>query len=149
MRGKRTVADKFQKAGQHLFNGRRIRHHIVRNAGQFRDIRRDWFAGIDKFRKTLDNLSAAQLHGADLDNGFRGGLEPRGFNVENDDVLVQPTFLQAVHGAAGVIDVIGLQTVDDFDAVFFGSAQRLRESLCHTVIRDGNGGMAPFCRLRN
>ena len=61
-----TILREFQEPRKHLFNRRRIRHHIVPDAGQFLNLIRNRHPGIDKGRKSVHDLALGDLHRTNL-----------------------------------------------------------------------------------
>ena len=133
-----------QKFRQRLPGRRGAPEHLVGDAGQAHDLRRQPAAGVHKGLEPLRHLTVSQHHRADLRDGLPVHLEAGGLDVEADDLPLQG----GVHGAVDddavvhIVDEIALHAVEDLDLAPRG-VPGVRKGLGHTVVRDGDGGVAP------
>ena len=66
VRDQNAVAGELQEARQYLAEDRRLRHHLVGDAGEHRDQCRDMGLRIDQRAELPKHLAAAHLHSAEL-----------------------------------------------------------------------------------
>ena len=142
--GQGPTVDEFQKFRQGILQLGGVLQHFIRDAGETDDLRRQAAVGVYEGLEPFADLAVFQHHRADFRNGLPIHLQAGGLNIEADEFVVQPAVPPAVDGNAvvHVVDKIPLHAIEDLDLVP-GGVPRVREGLGHTVIRDGNGGMAP------
>ena len=148
MRDQHAVACKFEKGGDRRVDLRRVRNHLVGDAGQLRDLFGDGHLGVDEGVEAVQHLALTDAHRADLGDAAVRHRETGGLNIEDDKLAVQPLVAFAVERAGGVVHKIGFHAVDDLHAaLLFGGEHHLGEGLHVTVVGDGDGGMPPaLCR---
>ena len=122
--------------------------HLVRDAGEGRDVRRDGALRIDEPVLLLHHLAAAHADRADLRDAILHGAEARCLNIEHDKLAVEGPLRLPLDGRHHVVAEIGLHAVDDLEvaALFmdgFHGVHGIREGLGHAVIGDGDGLVAP------
>ena len=77
-------AHKGHQLGDHLFDGRRIGHIFVADAGQLLDLQRDRAFWIDQGREALCDAIVLDANGRHLGDGVPVGVQSRGFQVKSD-----------------------------------------------------------------
>ena len=145
----RSAAAKFQKCRNCLFQLRCICQHGVGNARQLNDLLRQFSLGIDKGLEALLHLAILIDSGADLSNGVMLKAQARGLQIEYHILLMEVKVLGALYGnlIVNVVDKIALTAIEDLD-VSPGGLHGIRVSLCHAMVCNANGPMAPFfCQL--
>ena len=144
MGGQGPSVHELQKVRERLLELGRVLQHIVGDARQADDLRRQTAVWVHKGLEPLADLAVAQHHRADLRDGLPVHLQSGGLDVETDELSVQRTVQPAVdgHAVVDVVDEIPLDAIEDLDLVPSGMP-RVREGLGHAVVRDGDGGMAP------
>ena len=161
-----TAPGKLQEAGQGLLHGRRIRNHIVPNPRQLFDLEGDRHLRIDEHRKAVHNLTAADLHRADLyDSVFHRG-KARGLNIEHHKILLERLTSVICDNLPQIVHKISLHPVQNLKKVllvrrFFPRLrpfsllrlpQILPDMICigktlhHPVIRNGHSSVPPLMR---
>ncbi|CDC69074.1 unknown [Oscillibacter sp. CAG:155] len=140
----RTPVHELQKVRQRLLELRRVLEHVVGDAGEADDLRRQAAVGVDKGLEPLADLSIAQHNGADLRDSLPVHLEAGGLDVKAHELPVQRAVQIAVdhHPVVDVVDEVPLHTVEELDLVP-GGVPGVREGLGHAVVRDGDGRVAP------
>ena len=139
-----AAVHELQKFRQGLLQLRGVLQHVIGDAGEADDLRRQPPVGVDEGLEPIRNLTVFQHHGADLRNGLPVHLEARGLDVEAHELPVQGAVLRAVdhHPVIDVVDKVALHAIEDLDLVPSG-VPSVREGLGHAVVRDGDGGMSP------
>ena len=84
-----TVAAEFQKSGQYFFDGRRVDHHLVADAGQLLDLEGNGLFRIHKGTEPLCDLSFFHLHRPDLDDPVVDRGQAGGLQVKNHKRTIQ------------------------------------------------------------
>ena len=79
------VARELEERRQDLGDERRGRHHVLGDAGEHRDHRRDGHARIDERLEAAEQLAAAQLERADLGDRVGVGRSAGGLEVDDDE----------------------------------------------------------------
>ena len=144
----RIPAESIKCLERFLFAGC-VLHHIVGDAGQFGDFRRNRHTGIDKSIETFSDLTVFQPYRTDFGDAVILGVESGGFQVKHDEfIVIKGCGSIPLDRANAVVDVIRLHAIDDLDvhALFSRGRRgvhRLRERLRHTVVGDGDGLMPP------
>ena len=140
----RPAVHELQKRRQGLPGLGGVLEHLVGDAGETHDLRRQVAAGVHEGLEPLADLAVSQYHGADLGDGLPVHLEAGGLDVKADELPVQGAVQLAVNGhpVVDVVDEVTLYAVEDLD-VISGGVPGIRERLGHAVVRDGDGGMAP------
>jgi hypothetical protein len=80
-----VVADELEKCRQRVGDARRGGDHLVRDAGEAGDERRDALPGVHERRERLRETSVDDADGADLDDPRRTGPAARRLEVEHDE----------------------------------------------------------------
>ena len=146
----RTAVDELQEVFQGNFQLRCVLQHLIRNAGETDDLRRQTAIGVDEGLEPLRDLAVLHHNRTDFRNGLPVHLQAGSLDVETDKLVIQRLVLFSVdHDAVvQIIDKIALHTVEDLDFIPRG-VPCVRERLGAAVVRDGNGGMAPADGLLN
>jgi hypothetical protein len=71
-----------------FFHRRSVCHHLIGDAGELDDGRRDRHIGADERLEVPDDGAAAHTHGPDLDDGVVPRDRSRGLDVDGDEVPV-------------------------------------------------------------
>ena len=140
----RPAVHELQKFRQGLLQLGSVLQHVVSDAGEADDLRRQPPVGVDEGLEPVGDLAVFQHHGADLRNGLPVHLEARGLDVEAHELPVQGAVLGTVdhNPVVDVVDEVSLHAVEDLDLVP-GGVPGVREGLGHAVVRDGDGRVAP------
>ncbi len=145
VRHQRPVSHKLQKGRQRLQQAGCIRYIAVPDAGQFCNLLWDVHPGVHKSLELLADLPIVIAHGANFRNLIPAGLQTGCLDVKGHELSVERCAAISVnHNAViHIVDVIGLHTINQFDLI----PRRMPgvgKALTDTVIRNRNGGMAPF-----
>ena len=153
-----------EKLRQHALDLLRVDHHIVLDARQLLDLERDRHLRIDEHRKAVYDLTAADLHRADLyDSVFHWG-KARGLDIEHHEILAEILPLVIGGDLMQIVHQIGFHPVDHLEKVLlvrvrisrlfalvllrfpqiFPDMVGVRKRLHHAVIRDGDRRMSPL-----
>ena len=81
MRGKRRVFDIVLKHGKRLAHLWRVRHHLVGDACDVRDLLADGLLGVDERGERIRNFAPAQTHCADFRDAAKPWVQPRCFKI--------------------------------------------------------------------
>ena len=124
------------------------RYHLIGNTGKPGDFGCDRLFRVHKQVKGLHNLPVFHLYGADLNDPFRCGRKPGGFQIENNIPPVDRGIGPALYGRQHIIDEIPLHTVDCLKVGvilpdLLHRIHDLREGLHHTVVGHRHSGMPP------
>ncbi len=140
----RTAVHEPEKALQRLLEGRSVLQHGVGNAGEADNFRRQPAVWIHKGLEPLRDLPVFQHHGANLRDGLLHHVQPRGLNVEADDLVFKRLIHGAVdgHAVVQIVHIVPLHAVEDLDLPL-GGVPCVGERLHHAVVGDGNGRMPP------
>ena len=106
---------------------------------------------VDKGVELRLDLAAGKEHRADLRHAVRIEVQAGRLDVKGDELRIKRQRALSVHGErpVHVVDEVTLLAIDDLHAVFFRRLPHIRERLRHTVIRHGDGRMAPIGRTRH
>ena len=141
------AAGKLQKRRQRVFELRRAAQHLVGDAGQADDLRRQPALRIDKGLEGVRYLAVLEHYGADLGDRFLLDVEACCLDVEADDFRGKVSVLCTVHGDAiiNIIEIIALTAVKYF---YFTLAcvPGIWKGLGNAVVGNGDGGHAPLRR---
>ena len=120
--------------------------HLVGDAGELRDLPGQGTAGIGKGGEFLHHRAIPQHHRADLGDDVPGLVQSGGLDVKADNILCKVLFLVAMdrHAVVHVVDVIGLDPVEDLDLL--GRVPGVGERVGHAVVGNGDGPVAPPLR---
>ena len=142
--GKRPVPGKDQKRLQRLLLGGGAHQHLVGDAGELDDLRRQDAARRHEGVEAVGNLPVFQYHRADLNDDLILLVQSGGLNVKADDLPVEGLTDLPVdgHPVVHVVDVVGLHAEENLHLL--GRVPRVGEGVGHAVVGDGDGGMAPF-----
>ena len=164
---------KFQKFWENLFNGFRIHHHTVIDAGKLLYFKRNRHLRIDKYRKSIFNLSLFHPNRTNFNNPVRYRTEACGLNIKNHIGLIQTLSLTSGYHSFQIIYQIRFHTINNLKRrihlfQFVLSSFRMlflvilsvitddviigvicfRKGLHNSVICNGNCRMSPFvCSL--
>ena len=141
----RRISREGEERRQRVLELRRAAQHIVRDAGQSDDLRRQPALGVYEGLEGLNDLAVPEPHRADLRDGLLRDLEAGRFNVKADDLIGKADVLMPVNGDAvvNVVDEIALTAVKYFYFTLAG-VPGIRKGLCYTVVSDGDGGHPPL-----
>ena len=142
---KRRVTREGEERRQRVLELWRAAQHLVRDAGQSDDLRRQPALGVYEGLEGLNDLAVPEPHRADLRDGLLRDLEAGRFNVEADDLIGKTDVLMPMNGDAvvNVVDKIALAAVKYFYFTLTG-VPGIRKGLRHTVVGDGDGGHPPL-----
>ena len=156
VRAERTSAHEFQKLRQNFVDRRRADEHFVGDAGQVDDLRRELPSGRNERLEGVEHLASLHDDGANLDDDVVLSGKTGRFQIECDIFRVEIRVEIAVNDDAVVyvVDIIALAAIENLD-VFIracdlglsGGLHGVREGLRAAVIGDGDGLVAPRCRL--
>ena len=153
-----------QKFRQDRLDHRSVHHHFIVDAGQLLDFKRNRHIGIDKGGIAVCDRSVFHPYCSDLDNPVFHRRKSRRLDIKNHKAPVQILPLAVFDDLPQIIDQISLHSVNDLKEIIgirilfprflafclLGLPKILpymigiRESLCHAMICDRNGRMAPF-----
>ena len=141
------IPHKIQELLQHHLNARRIHHHLVRNPGQLRNLKRDRYLGIDKGTEPLCDLPPLYFHCSDFYDLIFDGTEPCGLKIK-DNIHVIQGLSSLTHGhILQIVHKIAFHAIDYFKRVIlikpFQKMIGVRESLHHSMVCDRNRLMPP------
>ena len=141
--GQGPVPGKGQKGPQRLLLRGRSGQHLVGDAGEADDLRRQHAPRGGEGVEGIGNLPVFQHHCADLDDDLVLLVQAGGLNVEADDLAVEGGVCLPVdrHPVVHVVDVVGLHAEEDLD--FLGRVLGVGEGVGHPVVGDGDGRVAP------
>ena len=141
----RRISRESEERRQRVLELWRAAQHLVRDAGQTDDLRRQPALGVHKGLEGLNDLAVPEPHRADLRDGLLRDLEAGRFNVEADDLIGKTDVLMPMNGDAvvNVVDKIALAAVKYFYFTLTG-VPGIRKGLCYTVVGDGDGGHPPL-----
>ena len=156
VRTQRPSRHKTEKLRQCFGDIRRADKHLVGDASELDDLRRELAARRNEGLKGIEHLAAAHHCGADFNDDIVLGRKARRLKVKCDVFRVKRRVDGAVDGDAVVhiVDIISLAAVQNLDVLIrardlglAGGLQRIRERLRAAVIRDGDGAVSPRRRL--
>ena len=159
-----TPLAKSQKLRQYRLNLGGAHHHIVRNACQFLDFKRNGHFRIHKAGKAVHNLSPADLYRANLNDAVLHRGKPCGLKIKHHKIRLEILAFIVGGNLPQIVHQISLHPINHlkeilfvrlrlsrlFTAVLLRLPQILphmvgiRKRLHHTVIGDGNGRMPPL-----
>ena len=147
MCNKDTISDKFQKLRQYRLDRLCLQHHLIRNAGQIRNLKWDWTLRIYKGAESVHDFSVDHLHCTDLDDLIPDRTKSGRLDVKYN-VCVIECLLSRIHcDVCQVIYHITFHTIDDLEWILFIQCLNvmicIRECLCHTVVCDCDRRMPP------
>ena len=147
MRYQDRIPNEFQKLREHRLDIRRIHDHLIRNAGQLGDAKRDWDLGIYECAEPLCYLPVLYLHRAYLYNLILNRAKARRLQIEYYIDIVQRLPLFAHGHIRKVIDQIAFYSVDHLKRIVFIQGLYVmvgvRECLDYSVVSDGNRLVSP------
>ena len=147
MRYQNCVPNEFQELWEHRINIRRIHDHLIRNAGQLGNTKRDWNLGIHKCTEPLCYLPVLYLHRAYLNNLILNRTKARRLQIEYYIDIVQglPLFTQG--HIRKVIYQIAFYSVDHLKRIVLIQGLDVmvgvRECLDYSVVSNGNRLVSP------
>ncbi len=141
--GNGTAVHKFEQLRYSLLRCRLVPEHLVGDVGDFHNLCRQRTAGVYQRSVAVHHLAVPQFHRTDFNDAVLLGIEAGGFKVQHNDGGIQAQLSCAFHHLV-VVCQIPFHAGNQFDIVFLGSTKGFRECLRHTMVRHGNGRMAPF-----
>ena len=158
-----------QEFRQHRFDVRRVKNHVVVDAGQVLNPERDRDFRVDEGGKLIDNRSVFHTDGTDLNDFVDNRGKSRRLDIKHNVASVDVLSFAVDNDIFQVVDEISLHAVDDLERsrnffqlifcrirvlclVFFpvSAVDRLdrmvclREGLHHAVVSDRDRRMAPL-----
>ena len=106
------ISHKFQKLWQDLFNHRRIHHHVIIDAGQFFNSKRNRHLWIDKGRKTVCDFSVFHFNRADLDDPVIHRTKAGSLQVKHHKAALQILPLRVYNNILGIIHQISFHSIN-------------------------------------
>ena len=136
-----------QEGVHRLLRPGRAPQQLVGDPGEGDGFRAEGVPRLGEGGELVHHRPVPYAHRADLDDGVRPGVQPRGLQVEGHKLPVQGCVAGAVDGGllVHVILVIRLHAVEDLD--LFPPARGVvgvGEGLQYPVVGDGDGGVAPL-----
>ena len=122
-----------------------VGHVLIPDARELGDVRGDRLAGIHEGIKRREDLAPPEDDRADLGHAVQLGIQAGRFDVEGDKLGIEREVGLANHRgvAVHVIEIIGLEAVDDLDPGVLPRLPHVREGLGHAVVRHRDGGHPP------
>ena len=147
MRYKNAVPDKFKELWKYHINSRRTHDHLIGDACQVRDLKRDRPPRIYKSTEPVHDPAVYDFYSADLYDPVADRTKSGCLNVK-DNVCIIQCLIPGIHcNICQVIHYISFYPIEYFERIVLIESLnimvRVRECLCHTVIRDSDRGMAP------
>ena len=115
----RRLSDKFQELRKHRLNPRRVHHHLVGNAGQLSDAKRNGHARIHKGAEPVCDLAAFHLHRADFNDLVLDGAESCSLQVEDHIGPVQGLTLLIDRHILEIVHQVAFYPVNDLKGIVF------------------------------
>ena len=143
---------KFQEFRQDLFDFRCTLQHLIRNTGELHDLLFQGTLGVYKGLEPVQLFAVLHDNGADLYDPVICRAQARGFQVEGHILVAKANILLSVdhNTVIHIINIVPFYTVEDLDVLvgsgnlcLGGGLHGIREGLCHAVVRNGNGLVAP------
>ena len=142
-----TVPDEFKELRKDHPDLRIFHNHLIGNTRKIGDLKRDRPPGVDKGAEPVCDLSPAHLHRSDLNDPVPDRTETGGLNIKHDICIIQRLTARIYGNLRQVVHHITFYPVNNFKRIVFVQCLNImigiREGLCHAVIRNSNGGMAP------
>ena len=133
-----------QKPGQNLLNRGLSHDHLVIDAGQLLDFKRNRRLRIHKNAEFIRDLAFFHTDGSDLDNPVILRTEACGLNIKDHVRVIQALSSGVLHDILHIVYQIALQAVDHLKRIsLIQTVAGIRIRLHHAVIRHGNGLMSP------
>ena len=141
------ISHKLQKPREHGLDPRRVHDHLIRDAGKPCNLKRDRHSWIDKGAELICDLSILHLHGPDFYDFVPDRAESRGLQVKHHIRAIKRLSLFVHRNVCQIIHQITFHTVDDLKWIIliqcFYVMIRIRKSLRHSMVCDGNRLMSP------
>ncbi len=149
LRNKNSPFTKFNKLRQYNFNRWCIFYRIISYMGQFLNMLRYRHTRIDKFRKSIDNLSIFYFDSTNLRELIF--LSPKSccLDIKNNQHIIKGTIIQMITYRFLIINQISFNTIEHLYIVIVYTMKGICISLYYTVIGNSYGFVSPCNRLIN
>ena len=145
---KHCIPDKFKKLRKNRFDIRIFQYHLIGDAGQLGNLKRNRAFRIYKCTERINNLSLYHFDSANLDNLVFDRAKSRCLQIKHYIRVIQRLFSRSDRNLCQVIYYIPFHSIQNLKRIVFVQTfdvmVRIRECLCNSMIGNCNRRMSPI-----